>query len=339
MNIRMIVILTIVLFSIVVPTAQTQPSEQEVGKILECKGQAFVITGDDEKPAGVNMVLRSGDKIRNNDGAEVEFQLGKVHLCLKENSEVEIHGPFRQKLLYGKIRVLNLPEPSRILTPRENIAGKGTDFVVMVQDAGTIVEVLEGQVEVRRKGEDIESQSQDMGTTIIRDHKAWIPAGKPLEIISDRPFGKQMLLSVVPGTGTIYARTNIKRAFVFQLLSTAVLVVAITSNEIKSNAREDSIEAYNDYKAEIRLANMEESYNRYSDNVDKANKFRRIRNYLIAAYGGLLACETVFRTLDYMEYRKMIREARQLEQELQSSKAGIEVRDDAVLAKIQCSFN
>lgn len=339
MNIRMIVITTIVLFSIVVPTAQTQPSEREVGKILKCRGQALIIAGEDEKPAEVNMVLRSGDKIRTDEGAEVEFQLGKVQLCLKEKSEVEIHGRFRQKLQYGKIRLQNLPEGFQISTPRENIAGKGTDFVVMARDAGTIVEVLEGQVEVRRKGEDVEVQSQDMGTTIIRDHKAWIPAGKPLEIISDRPFGKQMLLSVIPGTGTIYARTNIKRAFVFQLLSTAVLVAAITSNEIKSNAREDSIKAYDDYKAEIRLANMEESYGRYSDNVDKASKFRKIRNYLIAAYGGLLAYETIFRTLDYMEYRKMIREARELEEELQSSKAGLEVRDDAVLAKIQCSFD
>lgn len=339
MSRKIIVTLSIILF-IIIPAAQTQSQEREIGKILKFNGQVLVNERPlNQRPPGEEeMRLHTGDKIRTEEGAEVEFRLGIVRLCLKEKSEVEIKGRFRPKLHYGKIQLKHVPEGFVVSTPRENIAGKGTNFIVTTQEAGTAVDVLDGQVELRRKGEVIPIIQGYKVVVSTSDHSLRVIS--PKFFYNPKPFYQQLLLSVIlPGTSTIYARRDIKPLTIMpDVLSMGAFIGFVISSTRREDASEASIKAYNDYKININPNKIKVFYYQHRNNVNKANKYRKLQIGFAALYGFWSVYETVSTIRDGLEYRKMAKEIRELEEELQSSKIGLEIRDDAILSKVRWNF-
>ena len=217
-------------------------------------------------------------------------------------------------------------------TARENIGTSGTHFHVITREAGTVVDVLGGQLELKRKGEAV-------GTNIIQDYKVLVPRDKSLTVISPRPLYMQVGLSaVMPGTGKIYAQRDIKMSLATKALSISALIGFAVCSAKRGDASEASINAHNDYKTEIKPDKIEEFYNRHQDNVDKANKYRKLQIGFAALYGVLSVYETVSTIRGGLADRKMIKEIRGLEKELRSSQIGLEIRDDVILSKARWNF-
>jgi hypothetical protein len=266
------------------------------------------------------------------------------NFTLRENSSVVIDKLFSDRLLSltkldGKIELKGNKDKNKVkkkITVNTyqgtNIAAKGTHFSITSRKAGTILDVIEGKVELTREGE-------DKGVDIVRDYKAFLTEDGSITTISPRPLYMQIGLSVaLPGTGKIYARRDIKVSIATRILSLSSLVGFVVGSTVRENASKVGMQAYDDYKTETDLNIIKKFYDRHRNNVNKANKYRKIQIGSAALYGLLALCETISTVRDGLAFQKMISDTEKLDEKLSSSSVGLETRDNSLLSKAEFRF-
>jgi hypothetical protein len=346
MNRKSMVALSVVLSSLaLVFSAQSQAQERAIGRILTYSDTVWVNGKLVRKEDVGKWELRVDDFIQmgSRSSVKVEIRLEpdrKVTLDLRTRSRLRILTAEQLTLIAelqeGDLRIETRGEGVRckVNTSDGNAGSSGTEFRVITRDAGTIVNVLGGQVEFRRRDEVI---------PIIQGYKAAVSTkDQSLRVISNRfvhdprPHSKQLLLSaVLPFTGRDMNRT---RTVLTQILSIGSAIGFFVSGALREDASNTSDRAYSDYRHEFEPYKIKQFYDRHLHNEDKADKYYKIQIGCAALYGVLLGYETWSTIRDARAYRKIVEEIRELEEELRGPKVGLEIRGNGILAKASWSF-
>jgi len=356
MNRKIVVVLSGILFNIIIiSTAQTQLEGEVVGNIRKTKGEVFV--GDKEAYNGMKLFI--GNTIETKKESEVDFKLGRVDFTLgdsKVNSKVEIKGRFRTKLLAGTMRLSNVSgdigngtKATVVETTHGNCAGKGTSFVVTTQGAGTTVDVLDGQVEFIRNGEEraIDITRDCKMLLDSKDYSIIVISPESLYMVPPASYTRAYFLAQVglstflPGIGRIYARRDTKKSVIIKLLSIGSLVGFFISDAKRENAEEVSTKAYYNYENEIQPDKIEAFYNRHQDNLHKA-KINRNRQIVFGSLWFLMSFYETYSTIrdirSYSSHQKIIERIKDLDKNLLGYKIDFEIKDEVVLSKVCWNF-
>ena len=274
---------------------------------------------------------------------------------VKENSKLKLEKVFRQELsisdFFGEVLIdskgvyLSINEKNN-----NNTTIRRTKFRITSRDEGTVVDVMRGEVELKREGE-------KNGTRVIRDHKAMISKDQTLRVISPRPYKIQLLLTIpIPGTNRIYARsdplyiTEYKgiSPYVTSLISTTAAIGWFVSYKSKINHKNASSLAYKDYENEYITKDIEEFYSRHKAEIGKTNKYRQRRNWFGAVWIGVLCYELYatwkenkeieenINTIDEIE--KKIRDSSKKQGKFDNTEIDFQLHNDKIFASMNWSW-
>lgn len=320
-----------------------------IGEILEIEGT--VTRNSIKVKKGIK--LHAGDTLETARGSSVRYELHdkvnrRVEQKLLANSYVEVLDPEEVVLKRGGTEVDNLGQAIFTLhgPNKTNYVSRGTRFRVAIAPEETTLDVFSDWVEVK-------GREQGKGTNVLRDYRAIVPNQgneeegnitgavektdkvPPLTVITPRPIGWQMLFSPVPGASRFYASGR-KIALVSQVVSMASLAGAVYCEIKRRETSAASREAYDDYGPngeEFKPDRIQRFYARHVDHVNQSNRYRARRDLLLGAYGVLFVIETSLTVREWLAYERLLEESRKPTETSQSARVGIEISDDAMVAK------